>query len=133
MVERLNANRLIAKDNIRRARADQKYYADRNRTHAELKEGDLVILKAASFRVYRRSGQAENWRARYLGPLMVKELMGPVTYRVEIPPSVKRAHNVFHASKLKRFHRRENGSGPLNVIIDVDGREEQDVAEVLDK
>ena len=133
VLERREANRRLAQDNIARARADQKHYADKRRKHAEFKEGDLVMLRAESFDVYKRSNLAEKWRPRYLGPLSVKEVMGPVTYRIELPSSMKRAHNVFHVSKLKRFHRRDDEDGPLNVVIDADGTEEQEVSEIIGK
>lgn len=44
-VKRRSAYRIIAQDNISKARADQKFYADEGRRHVLLKTGDLLTLK----------------------------------------------------------------------------------------
>lgn len=46
---------------------------------------------------------------------------------------MKRAHALFHVSKLKPFHHRNDDTSNLNVIIDANGTEEQLVAEILAK
>ncbi len=60
-------------------------------------------------------------------------MMGSVTYKVELPSSMPRAHNVFHISKLKKYCRPENESGPLCIIVDADGTVEQEVKAILGK
>jgi len=59
--------------------------------------------------------------------------MGPVTYKIELPPSMKKAHNVFHVSKLKLYKQRKQDAGLMDVVVDADGNEEQAVAEILQK
>lgn len=59
--------------------------------------------------------------------------MGPVTYKIELPPAMKRAHNVFHVSKLKQYHRSDGETGPVSITIDTDGNEEEAVEKILDK
>ena len=59
--------------------------------------------------------------------------MGPVTYKIELPPSMKRAHNVFHVSKLKQYQPRGDDTGRMEVVIDAEGNVEDVVAEILDK
>lgn len=58
--------------------------------------------------------------------------MGPVKYKIKLPPSMKRAHNVFHVSKLKPYYKRDD-SGTVDVVIDAGGTMEQDVKEILGK
>lgn len=50
-----------------------------------------------------------------------------------MPPQMKKAHDVFHVSKLKPYMRSLNTSGPLSVVIGADGNVEQEVVAVLDK
>jgi hypothetical protein len=38
---------------------------------------------------------------QYCGPFEILDRVGPITYRLELPPKVK-AHNVFHVSLLKK-------------------------------
>lgn len=39
---------------------------------------------------------------RFVGPFEVKEVIGPVAYKVELPPALSEIHNVFHVSTLRR-------------------------------
>jgi hypothetical protein len=39
---------------------------------------------------------------RYCGPFEVLDRVGPVAYKITLPPTVK-AHNVFHVSLLKKY------------------------------
>lgn len=59
--------------------------------------------------------------------------MGPMSYQIELPPSMKRAHNVFLVSNLIAFHRCEGDSSPLTIVIDDDGNQEQEADAILDK
>ena len=39
------------------------------------------------------------------------EKVGPVTYRLDLPPELENIHNVFHVSMLRRYR-----SDPLHVV-----------------
>jgi hypothetical protein len=43
-----------------------------------------------------------NMAPRYCGPFEILDRVGPVAYRLALPPTVK-AHNVFHVSLLKKY------------------------------
>ena len=38
-----------------------------------------------------------------MGPFEILEQIGPVAYRLALPPSVSCIHNVFHVSVLRKY------------------------------
>ena len=41
---------------------------------------------------------------RFIGPYEILERIGPVAYRLALPPELAKLHNVFHVSMLRRYH-----------------------------
>ena len=39
---------------------------------------------------------------RYIGPYQILEKIGPVAYRLALPPSLAEVHDVFHVSQLRK-------------------------------
>lgn len=75
---------------------------------------------------YQKSGDLN-----VLDRIFVLERFGPVTYKIELPPSRKSTHSVFHLSKLKRFVENVDSSHS-DTVINADGDVQQSVSEVLD-
>ena len=48
---------------------------------------------------------------RFIGPYEVTERVGPIAYRLELPPEIEKIHDVFHVSMLRRYR-----SYPSHVI-----------------
>jgi hypothetical protein len=48
-----------------------------------------------------RFGVKEKLTPQYIGPFLILELYGPVTYRLQLPETLSAVHNVFHVSQLK--------------------------------
>ena len=92
----------------------------------------MVLLDARSQDVSNLADLPKKWRPRYLGPLRVHDVMGPVTYRIELPPSMKRAHNMFHDSKLKKYYQKNDEVGLVPITIDADGTQGFEVKLILD-
>ena len=40
---------------------------------------------------------------RYIGPFRIVKRIGPVAYRLELPPELSCIHNVFHVSMLRKY------------------------------
>ena len=57
---------------------------------------------------FRRKGKLS---LRFIGPYEVIEKVGPVAYRLALPPELEKIHNVFHVSMLRRY-----GSDPSHIV-----------------
>ena len=54
---------------------------------------------------------------RYIGPYEILERVGPLAYRLALPPELARIHNVFHVRMLRRYR-----SDPSHVLKDSEVR-----------
>ena len=50
-----------------------------------------------------RFGKKGKLSPRFIGPYKVIEKVGPVGYRLALPPKLEKIHNVFHVSMLRRY------------------------------
>ena len=50
-----------------------------------------------------RFGKNGKLSPRFIGPYEVIEKVGPVAYRLALPPELEKIHNVFHGSMLRRY------------------------------
>ncbi|GAV71219.1 Chromo domain-containing protein [Cephalotus follicularis] len=51
-----------------------------------------------------RFGNKGKLTPRFIGPFEILERVGPVAYRLALPPSLADVHNVFHVSMLRKYH-----------------------------
>jgi hypothetical protein len=70
---------------------------------------------------------------RYVGPFLVTEVVGPVSYRVKLPPNLAGVHDVFHVSTLRKYVH-----DPLHMInfeplqVQADLKYEEKPVQILD-
>ena len=62
--------------------------------------GDHVFLKVMPKRGVVRFDKRGKLSPRYIGPFKVLEMVGTVSYRLELPISLSSVHTVFHVSML---------------------------------
>jgi len=99
------------KANLKVASDRQKSYADLKRKEIEYGIGDKVFLKVSPWKKVLRFGRKGKLSPRFIGPYEVIERVGPVAYRLALPPELDKIHNVFHVSMLRRYR-----SDPSHVI-----------------
>ena len=87
-----------------------KVFVDRQKSYANLKRKDIqyeinekVFLKVSPWKKIMRFGQTDKLSLRFIGPYEVIEKVGPVEYRLSLPPKLEKIHNVFHVSMLRRY------------------------------
>ena len=65
--------------------------------------GEKVLLKGSAWKKVMRFGRNGKLSPRFIGPYEVIEKVGPVAYRLALPPELEKIHNVFHVSMLRRY------------------------------
>ncbi|TYK22444.1 pol protein [Cucumis melo var. makuwa] len=85
------------------AQCRQKSYADVRRKDLEFEVGDMVFLKVAPMKGVLRFVKKGKLSPRFVGPFEILERIGPVAYRLALPPSFSAVHDVFHVSMLRRY------------------------------
>ena len=72
---------------------------------------EKVFLKVSPWKKVMKFGKKGKLSPRFIGPYEVIEKVGPVAYRLALPPELEKIHNVFHVSMLKRYK-----SDPSHVV-----------------
>nr|GEX00206.1 putative reverse transcriptase domain-containing protein [Tanacetum cinerariifolium] len=94
--------------------ATYKSYDDLKHKPMEFQVGDKVMLKVSPWKGVIRFGKRGKLDPRYVGPFKVLEKIGKVAYKLELHEELRRVHNMFYVSNLKKCHADE----PLAVPLD---------------
>ena len=105
----------IVKQCMKAAQDRQKSYADLHRRDIEYAVGDKVFFKVSPWKGILRFGRHEKLSPRYIGPYEVIERVGPLAYKLALPPELSQIHNVFHVSMLRRYR-----SDPMHVLREIE-------------
>ncbi|KAK5785305.1 hypothetical protein PVK06_039876 [Gossypium arboreum] len=77
----------------------------------EFQVGDKVFLKVSPWKKVLRFGRKGKLSPRFIRPYEIIEKVGPVAYRLALPPELEKIHDVFHVSMLRRYR-----SDPSHII-----------------
>ena len=91
------------REKLRAAQDRQRGYADTRRRPLEFNVGDHVFLKVSPLKGSLRFGQKAKLTPGYIGPFEILQRIGPVAYRLALPPTLQGIHDVFHVSNLRRY------------------------------
>ncbi|XP_028052556.1 uncharacterized protein LOC114257040 [Camellia sinensis] len=64
---------------------------------------DDTLKKVTPMKGHPRFGKRGKLTPRCIGPFQILERVGPVAYRVALPPIMSQVHNVFHVSMLRGY------------------------------
>ncbi|KAL0541301.1 hypothetical protein IC582_021343 [Cucumis melo] len=103
LVQTTNATIQKIRARILTAQSRQKSYADVRRKDLEFDVGDMVFLKVAPMKGVLRFEKKGKLSPRFVGPFEILEQIGPVAYRLALPPSFSAVHDVFHVSMLRKY------------------------------
>ncbi|XP_015948795.1 uncharacterized protein LOC107473716 [Arachis duranensis] len=85
------------------AQSRQKSYADQRRKPLEFEQGEHVFLKVTPTTGVGRSIKTKKLNPRYIRPFEILKRIGPVAYRIALPPHLSNLHEVFHVSQLQKY------------------------------
>ncbi|XP_070010863.1 uncharacterized protein [Nicotiana sylvestris] len=106
----------IIKDRLKISSDRQKSYADLKRCEIEHQVGDKVFLKVSPWKKIMRFGQKGKLIPRFIGPYEILERIGPVAYKLALPPELGKIHNVFHVSMLRKYRSDPSHVRPIESI-----------------
>jgi Reverse transcriptase (RNA-dependent DNA polymerase)/RNase H-like domain found in reverse transcriptase/Integrase zinc binding domain/Chromo (CHRromatin Organisation MOdifier) domain len=128
-VKKIQEERQILEERWQDAVAAQKRHYDKKHIAKEFKLEQKVMLRAKNIRQLRPSVKLAD---RYLGPFDIVEIIGEhkQAYRLKLPPSYKKIHDVFHVSLLEPWYPRSSAVLELDPV-EIDGDEEYEVQSIL--
>ncbi|XP_031254195.1 uncharacterized protein LOC116112158 [Pistacia vera] len=103
MTQKMIEDIKLIRSRMKQAQDRQKSYADLKRKDVEFKAGEKVFLKVSPYKWVMRFGSKGKLAPRYIGLVEVLQRVGKVAYRLALPPSMDRVHNVFHFSMLQKY------------------------------
>ena len=101
----------MIRERLKVATDRQKSYTDMKRKDIHYEVGEKVFLKVSPWKKVMRFEKKGKLSPRFIGLYEVIEKVGPVAYRLALPPDLKKIHNVFHVSMLRRYR-----SDPSHVV-----------------
>ena len=93
----------IVRDRLKTSRDRQKSYVDKHRRDLQFKVGDRIFLKVSPWKGVLGFGRRGKLKPRYIRPYKIIARVGPVAYRLYLPPELSKVHNVFHVSMLRKY------------------------------
>ncbi|KAA0049707.1 pol protein [Cucumis melo var. makuwa] len=65
--------------------------------------GDMMFQKVAPMKGVPRFKKKGKLSLRFVRPFVILERIGPVAYRLALPPAFSAVHDVFHVSMLRKY------------------------------
>ena len=93
----------LIKEILKTAQSRQKSYTNNHRRDLEFDVHDHVFLKVSLMTSVMRFGRKGKLSPQFLGPFKILERVGTLAYKVALPPSLFKIHNVFHVLSLRKY------------------------------
>ena len=103
LIQETEENVKMIRERLKIANDRHKSYADMKRKDIRYEIGEKVFLKVSPWKKVMRFGENGKLSLRFIGPYEVIEKVGPVAYRIALPPELEKIHSVFHVSMLRRY------------------------------
>jgi hypothetical protein len=111
VIQEMEEQMQTIRQRIKEAHDRQKSYADAHRVDCSYEVDDRVFLWVKPHKSSIKFGKGSKISPRFLRLFKIMERKGPMAYRLALPDSLRRMHNVFHVSILRHYI-----SDPTHVI-----------------
>jgi hypothetical protein len=111
-VEEAEATVRHIQDNLKAAKSCQETYANKRRQPLEFEVGNHVYLRVSPMKGVKRFGVKGKFTSRYIRPFPIIKKCGTVAYKLDLPPSLARVHDIFHMSQLTKCLK-----APIYVVL----------------
>jgi hypothetical protein len=78
----------------------------------EFEVGNHVYLRVLPMKGVKRFGVKGKLAPHYIGPFPILEKCGTMAYKLDLPLSLARVHDIFHMSQLKKYLK-----APVDIIL----------------
>ncbi|XP_062103960.1 uncharacterized protein LOC133815093 [Humulus lupulus] len=114
VIARIRAQRITSQDR-------HKSYANPKRKDIEFSIGEYIFLRVSPMKGVRRFGKKGKLIPKFVGLFEILERIGQVAYRLSLPPTLSRVHNVFHEKSVQILDKKDkvlrNKKIPLVKIL----------------
>jgi hypothetical protein len=111
----------MVRENLQVAQSRQKSYADHRRRELSFEVGDFLYLKVLPMRGLHHFKVRGKLAPRFIGPFKILEKRGEVAHQLELQSQLSDVHDVFHVSQLKKCLRVPKEQIPME---DLDAKED---------
>jgi transposase InsO family protein len=127
---------ILAKESLAVAQERQAASADIHRREHDFKIGDRILLNLENITLPSdRTRTSQKLLARFAGPHTIIEQLSPVSFRLDLPPSMK-IHPVFHVDRFRHYHPSPAELGPRTPArpppVIIEDEEEYEVEAIAD-
>jgi hypothetical protein len=89
-------------DNLKAAKSCQETYANKRCRPLEFEVGNHVYLRVLPMKGVKRFGVKGKLTPCYIGSFPILEKCGTMAYKLDLPLSLARVHDIFNVSQLKK-------------------------------
>ena len=111
LIQEIEEKVKMIRERLKVANDRWKSYAGMKRKDIRYEIGEKMFLKVSPWKKVIRFGKKGKLSSKFIDPYEVIEKVGPVAYRLALPPDLEKIHNVFHVSMLRRYR-----SNPSHVV-----------------
>lgn len=104
MLQEMEQQVVRIREHLVAAQDRQKKYVDAHRVDRQFSVGDWVFLHVRLRKSLIHYGKGSKLAPCFVGPFEILERIGPIAYRLALPPSLSCIHDVFHVFVLRPYY-----------------------------